>query len=56
MTIAAFIDRETAKRDSPIADAEQAINLFQGRRTALISAAVTGEIDVRGLGAREEAA
>ena len=30
------------------AEAERAIGLLQERRTALISAAVTGKIDVRG--------
>ena len=36
-----------AKFDSLIARAESAIALMQERRTALISAAVTGKIDVR---------
>jgi len=35
--------------DSLVDDAERAIELLQERRTALISAAVTGKIDVRGL-------
>jgi len=35
------------------AEAERAIELLQERRTALISAAVTGKIDVRGLVATE---
>jgi type I restriction enzyme S subunit len=48
-TIAAFLDRETAKLDALTAEANRAINLLQERRTALISAAVTGKIDVRGL-------
>ncbi len=30
-------------------EAQQAISLLQERRSALISAAVTGQIDVRGL-------
>jgi type I restriction enzyme S subunit len=47
--IVAFIDRETAKIDELIAEAQRAITLLQERRTALISAAVTGKIDVRGL-------
>ena len=34
--------------DALIAEAQSAINLLQERRTALISAAVTGQIDVRG--------
>ncbi len=47
--IAAFLDRETAKHDTLTAEAKTAITLLQERRTALISAAVTGKIDVRGL-------
>lgn len=47
--IVAFIDRETAKIDALTAEAQIAITLLQERRTALISAAVTGKIDVRGL-------
>jgi type I restriction enzyme, S subunit len=35
--------------DRLIAEADRAIDLFQERRTALMSAAVTGKIDVRGL-------
>ena len=49
--VADFIDRETAKLDGLVIEAEQAISLLQERRTALISAAVTGKIDVRGLAA-----
>jgi type I restriction enzyme S subunit len=45
--IAAFLDAETAKFDALTAEAERAIGLLQERRTALISAAVTGQIDVR---------
>ena len=45
--IAAFLDRETAKIDTLTAEAQRAIDLLQERRTALISAAVTGQIDVR---------
>ena len=37
-----------AKLDALTAEAERAIDLLQERRTALISAAVTGKIDVRG--------
>ncbi len=43
-SIAAFLDRETAKIDNLIAEAQHATNLLQERRTALISAAVTGKI------------
>ena len=46
--IAAFLDRETAKIDSLIAKIRQAIDHLKEFRTALISAAVTGKIDVRG--------
>ena len=35
--------------DALAVEAQQAIDLLQERRTALISAAVTGKIDVRGL-------
>lgn len=47
--IISFLDRETAKLDTLTAEAQTAITLLQERRTALISAAVTGKIDVRGL-------
>jgi type I restriction enzyme S subunit len=48
--------RDTAGRfDALIAEAGIAIALLQERRSALISAAVTGQIDVRGL-AQQEAA
>ena len=47
--IATFLDRETAKIDELTVEARYAIELLQERRTALISAAVTGKIDVRGL-------
>jgi type I restriction enzyme S subunit len=47
-TIAAFLDTETAKLDTLTAEANRAIALLQVRRSALISAAVTGKIDVRG--------
>jgi len=46
--IARFIASETAKLDGLTAGAERSIELLQERRTALISAAVTGKIDVRG--------
>ncbi|MDP3217966.1 MAG: restriction endonuclease subunit S [Deltaproteobacteria bacterium] len=48
-TIAVFLDSETVKLDTLITEAKTAITLLQERRTALISAAVTGKIDVRGL-------
>jgi type I restriction enzyme S subunit len=47
--IASLLDLETAKLDALMVQARTAITLLQERRTALISAAVTGQIDVRGL-------
>ena len=44
-----FLDRATTEIDELIAEAQHAIALLQERRTALISAAVTGKIDVRSL-------
>jgi type I restriction enzyme S subunit len=38
----------SAKFDTLTTEAQRAIDLLQERRTALISAAVTGQIDVRG--------
>ncbi len=46
--IAAFLDRETAKIDALVAKVREAIDRLKELRTALISAAVTGKIDVRG--------
>ncbi len=45
--IANFLDAESEKLDALTAEAERGIELLQERRTALISAAVTGKIDVR---------
>lgn len=45
--ITAFLSQELAKFDTLTAEAQRAIDLLQERRTALISAAVTGQIDVR---------
>jgi type I restriction enzyme S subunit len=45
--IAIFLDQETAKIDTLISKIHEAINKLQEYRTALISAAVTGKIDVR---------
>lgn len=47
LAIADFLDRETVKIDSLAAKIEQAIERLQEYRTALITAAVTGKIDVR---------
>ncbi len=45
--IAAFLNRETAQLDALIAKVREAIERLKELRTALISAAVTGKIDVR---------
>ncbi len=45
--IATFLDRETAKIDALIEKSRRSIELMREHRTALISAAVTGKIDVR---------
>jgi type I restriction enzyme S subunit len=45
--IVQFIQKDTSRLDSLITTAESAITLLQERRAALISAAVTGKIDVR---------
>jgi type I restriction enzyme S subunit len=42
-----FLDRETSRIDQMVAKVEEAIERLQEYRTALISAAVTGKIDVR---------
>jgi type I restriction enzyme S subunit len=46
-TIAQFLGDELAKFDTLTAEAQRTIDLLQERRTSLISAAVTGQIDVR---------
>jgi type I restriction enzyme, S subunit len=55
ISIASYINSETAKLDTLTAEAQRAIDLLQERRTALISAAVTGQIDVRHLTERKSA-
>jgi type I restriction enzyme S subunit len=45
--IVEYIEARTSQMDVLIAKAETAISFMQERRTALISAAVTGKIDVR---------
>ncbi|MGE8237000.1 MAG: restriction endonuclease subunit S [Stenotrophomonas indicatrix] len=45
--IISYIQRESEKNDALIYEAENVIGLLQERRSALISAAVTGRIDVR---------
>lgn len=46
-SIEAFVMRETARIRIPMEAAELAVKFLQERRSALISAAVTGQIDVR---------
>lgn len=48
-TVVSFLDAEIARTDNLTAEAERAIILLKERRAALISAAVTGKIDVRGI-------
>lgn len=50
IAIADYLDNEIVELDAAIADAREAIALSKERRAALISAAVTGKIDVRGMG------
>ena len=49
MSVLAFIEDEVKKLDDMIEVATQNMALLYERRSALISAAVTGQIDVRGL-------
>mgnify|MGYP003390508686 FL=1 len=46
--IVEFLDIQLSSFDALIAEAESGVSLLQERRSALISAAVTGKIDVRG--------
>ena len=50
--IADYLDRETMKIDALIAKVREAIDRLKELRAALISAAVTGKIDVRQTAAR----
>lgn len=45
--IAAYLDVETAKLDALVGKVEEAVERLQEYRTALLTAAVTGKIDVR---------
>jgi len=45
--IAAYLEKETAKLDALLGKVEEAVERLQEYRTALITAAVTGKIDVR---------
>ena len=46
--VVAYLDEQTQKTDALIAEAEGIVAVAKERRSALISAAVTGQIDVRG--------
>jgi type I restriction enzyme S subunit len=50
-----FVDAETARLDALTAEATRTIALLKERRSALISAAVTGKIDVRNALQQQEA-
>lgn len=54
--ITAFLNSETGKLDALKTESERSIALLKERRSALIAAAVTGQIDVRGLVPQPEAA
>jgi len=51
--VAAFLDRETAKIGTLLAKTHEAIDRLKEYRAALISAAVTGKIDVRDVGSKK---
>lgn len=51
-----YVETQANKFDLLIAESSKAIGILQERRTALISAAVTGKIDVRGQARKEQAA
>lgn len=50
-TIVAHIAAETAKLDALLSAAERTIDLIKERRAALITAAVTGQLDIPEAGA-----
>ncbi len=54
-SVVSYLDNATRTFDGLVAEAERAIALLQERRTALISAAVTGKIDVRNYASAEAA-
>jgi len=51
--IATFLDRETGRIDALVEKTEKSIELLKERRSALITAAVTGKIDVRSMGGKQ---
>lgn len=56
VAIAAFLGKELQVLDQLVDEAVLSIELLRERRSALISAAVTGQIDVRGLASAQEQA
>lgn len=52
VSIAHYLDEQTKRIDILIAKTERSIELLKEHRSALITAAVTGKIDVRGLAAK----
>lgn len=54
--IAAYLDQHVAKVDALIHKTRQSIDLLKEYRTALISAAVTGQIDIPGIDETEDVA
>ena len=55
-TLLSTVEQRTLEQDQLIGEAVLSIELLRERRSALISAAVTGQIDVRGLALAKEAA
>lgn len=51
-----YVDASTARFEALVVEAEAGVELLMERRSALISAAVTGKIDVRGLARQPEGA
>jgi type I restriction enzyme S subunit len=47
-SIALFLDQETSRIDALISESQRFIDLLTEYRSSLITAAVTGKIDVRG--------
>ena len=47
--MAGFLERETSKIDALVEKVRETVDRLKELRTALISAAVTGKIDVQGL-------
>jgi type I restriction enzyme S subunit len=54
LDIVKMLDLEADRFDSIRGEVHHMVNVLKERRSALISAAVTGQIDVRGLATKEE--